>query len=136
MVEASSDDKHFRHLHSYSRKHHGIRVLFLPRRFDGKPSVHLRFRLRTDEKRRADGAYVDNVELSCQASADTYAYEDGTSFSSPQVAGAAGLVLAEHPGFSTAQVRSALLAGVDPLPGLSGKVATGGRLDAAGAVAP
>jgi subtilisin family serine protease len=136
VVEASSDDKHFRHIHSYSRKHHGIRVLFLPRRFDGKPAVQLRFRLRTDKKRRADGAYVDNVELSCQASADTYAYEDGTSFSSPQVAGAAGLVLAEHPGFSTAEVRSALLAGVDPLPGLSGKVATGGRLDAAGAVTP
>jgi thermitase len=136
VVEASRRDKHFRHLHSYSGKHHGIRILFLPRSFDGKPSVHLRFRLRTDDKGRGDGAYVDNVELSCQASADTYAYEDGTSFSSPQVAGAAGLVLAQHPGYSTAEVRSAVLAGVDPLPGLFGKVATGGRLDVAGAVTP
>lgn len=136
VVEASRRGKHFRHLHSYSGKRRGIRILFLPRGFDGMPSVHLRFRLKTDDKRRADGAYVDNVQLSCQALADTYAFEDGTSFSSPQVAGAAGLVLAQHPGFSTDQVRSALLAGVDPLPGLSGKVATGGRLDVTGAVIP
>lgn len=136
VVEASRRGKRYRHLRSYSGKRRGFRFIFLPRSFDGKAAVRLRFRLRTDEKGRGDGAYVDNVELGCQATADTYAYADGTSFSAPQVAGAAGLVLAQHPGFSTAQLRSALLAGVDSLPGLSGKVATGGRLDLARAVTP
>lgn len=136
VIEASRGGRRYRHLRTYSGKRRGSRFLFLPHRFDGKPSVYLRFRLKTDGRGRGDGAYVDNVELSCQASADTYAYEGGTSFSAPQVAGAAGLVLAQHPGFTTSQLRSALLAGVDPLPGLSGKVATGGRLDVARAVSP
>jgi subtilisin family serine protease len=58
----------------------------------------------------------------------------GTSFSAPHVSGVAALVLAENPTASTAQLRQALLAGVEPLPSLAGKVVTGGRLDALGAL--
>ena len=59
----------------------------------------------------------------------------GTSFAAPHVAGVAALVLAADPSASTRQLRGALLAGVHPLPGLAGAVATGGRLDALGALA-
>jgi hypothetical protein len=48
----------------------------------------------------------------------------------------AALVWARHPVDSVAQVRDAILGGVDPLPTLTGKVATGGRLNIARAVAP
>lgn len=63
-----------------------------------------------------------------------WAYSDGTSRSAPLVAGTAALVWARDPGASVATVRSAIIAGVDPKPGLAGKTATGGRLNAFRAV--
>ena len=42
-------------------------------------------------------------------SADGYSNADGTSFSTPLVAGAAALVKQKHPGFSAAQVKSAVV---------------------------
>jgi len=58
-----------------------------------------------------------------------YTKELGTSFSAPLVAGAAALYWTLRPWETYAQVVAALGAGVKPLPGLAGLVASGGRLD-------
>lgn len=59
---------------------------------------------------------------------NTYGYISGGSMASPQVAGAAALVLAQ--GYVSATgLKSAILTNVDPVPSLSGLVRTGGRLD-------
>ncbi|MDX6615900.1 MAG: hypothetical protein QOD60_991 [Solirubrobacterales bacterium] len=136
VVEASVDGKRYTNLHHYSGRRRGNRFSFLPARFSGHNPVFLRFRLKTDGSVRGDGAYVDNVNLTCEASTNTYTYLDGTSFSAPQVSGAAALVWARHPLDSVAEVRDAILGGVTQLPALSGKVATGGRLNIAAALAP
>ncbi len=65
----------------------------------------------------------------------SFAHLSGTSFATPLVAGAASLVLGATPAASTAQLRGAVLAGAEPLPGLAGRVVTGGRLDVARALA-
>jgi hypothetical protein len=54
----------------------------------------------------------------------------------PHVSGVAALVLSLEPGLSASQLKARLLSTVDPVPGLAGKVLSGGRLDAARAVAP
>jgi subtilisin family serine protease len=58
----------------------------------------------------------------------------GTSMATPEVAGVAALVLASEPKLSIAELRERLFKSVDKLPNLSGKVSTGGRLNAARAV--
>jgi subtilisin family serine protease len=63
-----------------------------------------------------------------------YATYSGTSMATPHVTGTVALLAAAHPTASAAQIRSAILAGVTPVAGLSGRVASGGLLNAAGAI--
>ncbi len=58
----------------------------------------------------------------------------GTSMATPEVSGVAALVLASEPKLSMEDLRARLLKSVDKLPALSGKVSTGGRLNAARAL--
>lgn len=60
--------------------------------------------------------------------------KQGTSMATPFVSGVAALVLAAHPGITIDELRARLLNSVDPLWSLKGKVATGGRINAAKAV--
>jgi subtilisin family serine protease len=63
-----------------------------------------------------------------------YAEKSGTSMATPVVSGVAALIVAEHPRISVDELKKKLLASVDPLPVLQGKVATGGRVNAAKAL--
>ena len=63
-----------------------------------------------------------------------YAYLSGTSMAAPHVTGVAALVLARRPELTTGQLRATLLDTVDPIPALAGRVATGGRINAARAL--
>jgi subtilisin family serine protease len=58
-----------------------------------------------------------------------YAYYDGTSMATPHVSGAALLTLSACPSLNTKVLKSTLLNNVDPVPALSAKTLTGGRLD-------
>jgi subtilisin family serine protease len=59
-----------------------------------------------------------------------YAYLSGTSMATPHVAGTAALLLAAQPTWTTSDVRSAILANVEPASNLNGRIVTGGRLNA------
>lgn len=63
-----------------------------------------------------------------------YQEKQGTSMATPFVAGVAALIVATNPGISVDELRTRLLNSVDPLPSLRGKVATGGRINAAKAL--
>ncbi|MFT3786958.1 MAG: S8 family serine peptidase [Tepidisphaeraceae bacterium] len=64
-----------------------------------------------------------------------YGMLDGTSMAAPLVAAAAALLFSAAPSATALQVRSAIYSGSERRPDLVGKVASGGRLDAYGALA-
>ncbi len=65
---------------------------------------------------------------------DSYDALSGTSMAAPHVAGVAGLVCARFPNLTPAEVKHQILSSVDPIPALSGRTVTGGRLNAARAL--
>ena len=65
---------------------------------------------------------------------DRYGYISGGSMASPQVAGAAALILSVEPSLSAEELKADLLDHVDKVPSLSGQVITGGRLDVCKAI--
>lgn len=99
--------------------------------------VEVRFRYTAGLSPTAsNGVWIDDVELRCTepvGEASGYAFLQGTSMAAPHVSGAAALLFSLKPAATVTEVRQALLDSVDPIPSLTGKTATGGRLDAAAA---
>lgn len=61
-----------------------------------------------------------------------YASYSGTSMATPHVTGGAALYAASHPGSTAAQIKASILSAAVPTATLSGKCATGGRLNVSG----
>ena len=106
--------------------------------FIGRRDVRLTVRLIADAA-SGDSVRIHGVTLDCPAGplahSDTLLV-DGTSYAAPFVSGAAALVLGAGRADGAAALRARLLGSVDVLPALAGRVATGGRLNAAAAVGP
>jgi len=65
---------------------------------------------------------------------NAYEEKSGTSMATPVVSGVAALIVAENPRISVDQMKKRVLDSADPVAGLKGKVATGGRVNAAKAL--
>jgi hypothetical protein len=76
-------------------------------------------------------APAGDILTSSDADPRTYALQSGTSYAAPQVSGAAALYLSKYPNATAADVKNAILRGVDVLPDFVGKTVTGGRLNIA-----
>lgn len=63
-----------------------------------------------------------------------YKTDTGTSMAAPHVTGVAGLIKTRFPEATPEQIKTRILANVDVVPGLNGKMVSGGRLNAARAL--
>lgn len=105
--------------------------------FDGRSSVHVRLRMDTDASETGDGVYVDDLLVKClEPTGERYDVADSSSLATAHVSGVAALVLARYPTRTPAKLKSSLTSTVDRLPSLTGKVVTGGRVNAATALLP
>jgi subtilisin family serine protease len=109
---------------------------------EGRATGGLRFRLITNGDGSSGGIALDDLEVFCvppltdyRGAADEFAFDWGTSMAAPHVAGVAVLQLSLDPKLSAAELKRRLLASADRLPALAGKTVSGGRLNAARALA-
>ncbi len=72
------------------------------------------------------------VDIYSTLPGERYASFSGTSMATPHVAGVAALAWSVAPDATVAEIKAAILQGTDSLASLSGRVATGGRLNAFG----
>ena len=105
--------------------------------YDGL-KLYVRFRISTNGTSHGMGVYIDNVVASSVVVYDTnnpaYLFANGTSFSAPMVSGVAAMIMGQRPDLSVSKVREAILAGTRKVSALTGKVQTGGMLDAKSAL--
>ena len=95
------------------------------------------FVLNTNGNIVRDGVYIDDVGVgvaTMTTASNTYGYKNGTSMATPFVSGAVALLASAYPAETAAERRDRILLGVDKRTSLSGKVATGGRLNLNGAL--
>nr|WP_086426632.1 S8 family serine peptidase [Nitrospira cf. moscoviensis SBR1015] len=106
---------------------------------DDMANSRFRFRFESDEREAFDGVYLDDVRVVCVSSqpseATDYQFLLGTSMATPHVTGLVGLLLSVNPNLTVSELRNAILNTVDRKPALSGKVSTGGRINARAALA-
>jgi subtilisin family serine protease len=75
------------------------------------------------------------VEILSTWLGNQYEEKSGTSMATPVVSGVAALILSEHQRMSVDELRKKILDSTDPIVALKGKIVTGGRINAAKAVA-
>lgn len=100
-------------------------------------TVQLGYRFITDGSVTGAGAFIDDVTVRCGVGGITprYGFLNGTSMATPHVAGVLALMKSACPTCTPSDLKSALMNTVDPVAALSGRTVTGGRVNAASAVA-
>ena len=102
--------------------------------YDGNP-VYVGFALETDGLVQRDGVLIDDVDVvGIESLSAGYAYMSGTSMATPHVSGVAGLVRSVNASLSATEMKEIILDTVDTKPAYTGKMVSGGRVNAYEAV--
>ncbi|MCK9307404.1 MAG: S8 family serine peptidase, partial [Methanoculleus sp.] len=102
--------------------------------YDGGP-VYIGFYLATDGSIQKSGVLIDDVLVQgIESLSADYAYYSGTSMATPHVSGVAGLVRSANASMSATEIKDVIINTVDTKLAYTGKVVSGGRVNAYSAV--
>jgi subtilisin family serine protease len=101
---------------------------------DGQ-NVFVRFHLISNQSLQGTGVQISDIRISrvsdlSDGQSAAYEFNQGSSFAAPVVTGVAALALAQRPDLTYAQVKNLILSQVRSVAALSGKVGSGGVVDA------
>ncbi len=101
---------------------------------DGSSTGYVRFRFDTNFSAVYDGCYIDDMTVTVASTAydrtSEYEYKQGTSMATPIVSGIAALLKAYKPALTNTDIKAIIENNVDPKTSLTGKMVTGGRVNA------
>lgn len=101
---------------------------------EGLNQAYIRFRFTDNgDSNQAMGWFIDDITITAHDNtynANSFAYLTGTSMATPHVTGIAALIKSRNPAFTNIDIIDAIFRGAEAKPSLSGKVATGGRVNA------
>lgn len=107
-----------------------------PAAYDSANILSVTASTRTDELAGFSNFGATNVDLAAPGHEiystlhnGAYGYKSGTSMAAPHVAGAIALLKSLHPALTATEIRELIVSTVNPLPALSGKCVSGGRLN-------
>jgi len=133
-VQVSSDGTHWDYIdgwwgHSNGFILHGVSIS----NYDNYPYLKIRFGLKTDGEADPSSVFLDLVAIMAfdpSSHKESYWMSSGTSYAAAYVSGLAGLVKATNPSLTNLQIKDTILKNVDVKSSLSGKISTGGRINA------
>jgi subtilisin family serine protease len=105
--------------------------------YDGKSTVYIRFRFTSNSSINYMGWFIDDISVTAASSSYTgteYQFMSGTSMATPHVTGIAALIWGVDPNLKYSQVKSRILNSVDKKSSLTGKIISGGRINALNAL--
>jgi subtilisin family serine protease len=133
-IEASRDGIHWDLIDSWwGNSDNWMSLRYSLTNYDTSPYFNVRFGLTTDGSTGSNSVYIDDVNISAfdpSSAKEDYAFLSGTSMATPFVSGLAGLVKAMNPSYTNLQIKDAIVKNVDAVNSLSGKILTGGRINA------
>ena len=100
--------------------------------YDGS-QVYIGFLLQTDDTVQKDGVLIDDIRITVIEPGSVtagYGYLSGTSMATPHVSGVAGLIRSINTSLSATEIKDAIINTVDKKPAYTGKVVSGGRVNA------
>jgi len=100
--------------------------------YDGS-QVYIGFLLQTDGTVQKDGVLIDDIRITVIEPGSVtagYGYLSGTSMATPHVSGVAGLIRSINTSLSATEIKDAIINTVDKKPAYTGKVVSGGRVNA------
>ncbi len=97
--------------------------------FTGK-SIWIAYRMVSDSLLTGNCVCIDDIQVGTLGMESVYDYMSGTSMATPMVSGVAGLILAENPSYTAADLKAAIMDSTDPISALAGKCVSGGRINA------
>ncbi len=112
--------------------HNGTKTIDLVDTLKTNKSIYLGFRFISNGTTTGYGVDIDNLKF--KGVSGGYEFLNGTSMATPHVAGLASLVWSYAPTLTYAQVKNIILNSVDKKASLTGKVSTGGRINATSAL--
>jgi subtilisin family serine protease len=100
---------------------------------EGNSNLYVRYRFTSDFSITDDGWYIDDVAVTAWSpniDDSGYQFMNGTSMAAPHVAGLAALIKAYDMNLTNRRIKAVIEHNVDPVTSLTGKVRSGGRINA------